>query len=329
MEIIDSSTTEVLAKAKDLVLAKGKRKKSQRGETVSLIGVDLILEGPGLDSEPYPVWDRESTDWYLRYFVEKNKKFLPEDISEANQSLTPYTYAHRSRFFDFGLGYTLAFCRAVKTLGLNLDRWQGFEDFNQFLLKVGQKIHLQNVLAVMFWWGRERLTAWTRDNQDLEALLKRSRRDTLIDVIGQIRYSPQTRRAITPSFIYPNIDLVLPAGGVPPYQNYQLLNSQSGLISIHLHRSMDLGGGAQLDFAHDLSWAKIVAETLGKFPQKIIIRVNDCHLYQSGKPAEATKIDDWLRATTDGYLPTLAATGEEMKRPEYEESIKMVWQAWR
>jgi hypothetical protein len=329
MAVVGSSVTEVLSKAKELILAKGKRKKSQRGETVSLPCVDLVLKDPESDAEPYPVWDQEATDWYLNYFVDKNNRLLPENISEAGQDLTPYTYAHRSRFFDFGLGYTLAFCRAVKALGLDLQRRKHPDEFSQFLLKVGQKLHLQNVLAVMSWWGRKRLSHWLDTPEDLEDFLDRTRQDTLLEVINQVCHSPKTRRAITPSFIYPNIDLALPAGGVPPYQNYQLLNTPEGLISIHLHRSMDLGGGIQLDFAHDVSWAKIVAENLGVFPKRIIIRVNDLHLYQTGKAAQPGNIKEWLTALTDRYPASPEGVEQEWRRPEYEESIKMVWQVWR
>lgn len=329
MTISGSTIAELLAKAKEAVLKSGVDKNGQRGQTRSLKCVDLILNEPLADPDPYPFWDQAATQWYLDRFVAKDKGYLPENLAEPGQNLFPYTYAHRSRFYDLGFGYTLGFCLAVNQTGWNLKRLTSRKNFRDFLMDVGQLAHVQNALAVMYWWGREILMVWVKNPKVIGEWLTVSRRDTLLDVIAQVRLAPETRRAITPSFIYPNIDLALPAGGIPPYQNYQLWQSESGLTSIHLHRAVDLRGGAQLDFSHDLSWGKLASAMLKKPLDQVIIRVNDLYLPTAGNPAVAEDIKTWLAAVTDGYLATQEGIAQELAKGEYKETISMVLDRWR
>lgn len=318
------NTTEVLKKLWDTINNSGTTYKGQRGLTKSIKGVTLVINNPLDESKNYPYWSKKEDDWYQNNFVRKETNLAPEE--EVSSYSTPgveyvgtlspkaiftYKYAWRSRYYDSGYGHVKAVVEILKRSTIHNLRLTK-QKLTSLLLTTYQLIHPEIMLAVLAWKGPNLINFYLKNPQVLDLELKSNRVDTLLSIIDELKHSPNSRRAIIPSFIYPKIDQSGPAGGVPVYQTYQLFinfdlkGNPKGLTSFHLHRSFDANGGLQLDINHDKNWGQIASKQLRLPLEKIVIYGNDVGIYldsDSSHITSKTNIKDWLFAVTDAYDP--------------------------
>jgi hypothetical protein len=256
------------------------------------------------------------------------KMLLKEGIKAQSQRGTtfPYKYAHRGRYFDNGWGYVLAVCESINSVGGNLGtHLKNKKNFIKWLEEIGEFVHIQTVLSVLSWCGeRKNLSFWLKNNQLLKSIIISSRIDPLEKIIKEVKNTPETRRAITPSFMYTSDYLLDPMMGVPPYQNFQLLpgKSSDSLSSLHWHRSLDASGGAQLDFNHDFEWLSMACSKTKRKMGSISIITGNLHLYL---PEETDNVKDWLVRVTDGYISGSGSTRELLKKEVYVKNVERVF----
>ncbi len=296
---------DILAQAREHVLRHGRPRFSPRGQTFSTIGVELVWEQPADSDAVYWGWDKVDTGYYYHSFVEKRPGNLPERLAAPGETLFPYTYAARSRYWDGGWGYVQAVVDATRALEVKLPATLKSEDaFRAYLARAGELVHLQPLLSVWDWLGADRMQAFLDDPGSLVGLLAASRIDQLETIIKEIERVPLSRRAVTASFVYPVLDQrLVPLQSVPPYQHFQLLPSAADepLSSFHVHRSLDASDGVQLDFYHDLRWLGEACQRLKRSPGTITIVAGDFHVYISSIDAGSHDIHDWLARVTDAY----------------------------
>jgi hypothetical protein len=304
------SLRDLLRDAKTAVMENGIRIVSQKGQTKSISGVTLVWQNPKMDKDSYFYWDKASDDWYQRVFVDKRKENRPEEIGARGCILFPYRYSQRSRFYDTGIGYLLALVNSMKILGTSPSKAiKSFGFFSEFLSEVGELVHLQTVLASLRWLGRRRLEKYFRDVTELKNELDMTRSDTLARVTEEARINPFSRRLVTPSFVYGAIDQGLDSiVDVPCYQFFQVLPAtyDRPVSSVHFHRSLNVGGGAQLDFHHDYDWLTYITGKTGRKMGDITMMVGDMHVYEDTEGSDEnlsgkTDIQKWLMSSTGGY----------------------------
>lgn len=255
----NTDLSALLSEARECVLRTGSAQTSPRGQTFSVKGVQLVWERPGDTEDTYPWWDKASDDYYQAIFVEKRAPNAPERLLAAGDIAFPYTYAARSRYWDNGWGYVLAVMTATRTLGVTTSMaLESFDAFIAYLEAAGELVHLQPLLAVWDWLDERQLAQLLARPEWVQTFVVRSRIDQLERIIQEIEREASSRRAMTASFIYPEIDQRLDQLlSVPPYQSFQILPAMTRsdpLHSLHLHRSLDASEGVQLDFRHDLRW---------------------------------------------------------------------------
>ncbi len=304
----DTDLSALLGEARECVLRTGTAQTSSRGQTFSLKGVQLVWERPRDTEDTYPGWEKASDDYYQSIFVEKSGKNAPEQLLAAGEIAFPYTYAARSRYWDNGWGYVLAVISATRALGVTASRaLESFDAFNAYLEEAGEFIHLQPLLAVWDWLGKKHVDRLLAMPESLQGFVDRSRIDQLERIIQEIEREVGSRRAITASFVYPEIDHRLDQIlSVPPYQSFQILPAMTKsepLHSLHLHRSLDASEGVQLDFHHDLRWLQYASSCLGRSIGTISIVAGDFHVYLdlSGESHRSATLEEWLLHVTDGY----------------------------
>jgi hypothetical protein len=319
----------ILAQAREYVLHHGRPRLSPRGQTFSTAGIELIWEQPADTEAVYWGWDQVDTQYYYRSFVEKRPGNLPERLAAPGETLFPYTYAARSRFWDGGWGYVRAVVEATRALDVKLPSiLASSAAFRAYLEAAGERVHLQPLLAVWDWLGAARLQSFLDAPETLAGLLEHSRLDQLEIVIREIERVPLSRRAITASFVYPTLDhRFSPLQSVPPYQHFQLLPSAADepLSSFHIHRSLDASDGVQLDFYHDLRWLSEACQRLGRAPGAITVVASDFHVYISSIDAESHDIQDWLARVTDAYPAGQGQAKEWLARPPYCQYYEQVY----
>ncbi len=270
------------------------------------------------DKDRYPYWSKEEDNWYQNIFVRKETNLPPEELPAKEGYLYPYVYAHRSRYHDDGYGYLAA---VIKLMGqLNAD-FSTKEGFLQFLQEAARKLHIETILGVLKWQGP--MIEYYLDNKFLlRKQLSAHRKDTLQLTIDELKSGMESSRAVTQNFVYDSIDKwgVLGSGGVPPYQNYQLFVDGDGIVSVHLHRSLDVMGGVQLDLNHDIDWGLIASNELALPLKKVIIVASHLHRYIDGAHLDSkTNIKDWLAKVTYGYNVNTVNVDELLER--YEKKI--------
>lgn len=326
-----ASTTKVLKSVWNLIHKYGGSYRSQRGLVKALKGVVLVINNPLDESENYPYWNQKEDNWYQDNFVRKETNHPPE-ILIPGEDIYTYRYAERSRYFDGGLGYIKGVIDLFRSLGINKIDFQDKSELVDLLYRTYKYYHPERVLAVLAWKRQELLNFYLHNPRILDLELQSNRRDTLLSVIEEIKQNPNSRRAITPSFIYEHIDHSGAAGGIPVYQNYQLyvnFNPQGepeGLISLHLHRAMDAVGGTQLDISHDREWGQIASNTLGLPLQKIVIYSNDLYHYVAENGVNnhltsKTDVRSWLFAVTDSYDPKTEDIEKRIASEVYQTKI--------
>lgn len=314
-ELKGATLKELLAQAHDHVINHGVKRESSRGTTFSVSALTLVWEKPSNSEENHWSWTPAETDFYQRVFVEANPGNQPERLAENGDFLFPYTYAARSRFWDGGWGTILAVINAIQQTGGDVSKiLESNKTFLQHIAEVGEIVHIQVIMAVWNWLGRKGVSRMLEDPSLVESFLRRSRVDQLERVITEIGDNPASRRAVTVSFVYPDLDQRLrPLLGIPPYQFFQLLPGEAGepLHSFHVHRSLDAGQGVQLDFLHDYHWLAKAAGEVNRPMGTITITAGDFHVYLPSEKAPAVdKIENWLMGVTDGYR---AGTGQAAK----------------
>ena len=333
--IIESdSLADLITKSKNQLLKFGNKSTSQRGQTWSLNNILLVWRKPEIDETRFNFWSQKDDLWYQKNFVGKKGENKPENLALKGELLFPYKYAHRSRFYDSGLGYGLAVIRAYSKVGKNFNLiLKKRTDFEGWLSEMGKFVHLQTIMSVLLWWGKDGFEFWSKNEKFLEGFIKRSRIDTLDKVVNEVSETSLTRRAIIPSFMYTGDYLLHPMMGVPPYQNFQLLPTESNepLSSLHWHRSLDTSGGAQLDFNHDYSWLVYACEKTRRPMGSITILAGNLHLYsarEDGKSEgvlENDSIKKRLCMWTDGYESGKGLPGELLKNENYSKNADRVF----
>lgn len=331
-----ASLDELLAQARARVLRDGEAHRTQRGATRSLNGVTLTWLDPERDHSPRGQWQRADVDWYLDTFVAPRPENDPTRPAVPGALLFPYTYAARTRFWDGGWGYLVALATAMRTEGVALGRVvRSRAAFDRLLDALGERLHLQTVLSLCALYPPPLLRRWLRDPAALGAIATRWRRDTLAAAIQDVAETPHTRRALVASLCYPQLeDQLEPRMGLPPYQLFQFLPGEAGdpIHSIHVHRSLDVGGGAPLDFCHDLAWLREASARLGRAVGHITVVAHNLHAYvpegDAETPGEPETIQQWLCRVTDGYVAGTGMPAALRAQPAYHANIERVWALW-
>lgn len=334
--LASKSLQELLERARTLIQEQGSMHETQRGRTYSLNNVMLTWEKPAEDATSYWYWDEEADEWYQKYFVERADVNDPAVLPAAGDPLYSYRYAHRSRFWDGGWGYVVAVLRALAKEGVQ-ELPESPAELKTVIARAAQHVHVQAVMAALLWVGRSHMHALLADPGRAEEMLGRMRMDTLQNAVEEIKANPGSRRAVTVSFVYPAIDFALkPAMSVPPYQFFQLLPADkpdAELASSHVHRSLDVAGGAQLDFHHDLAWLSEAAAATGRPVGDITVIAHNLHLYVAGAESnghltEKTTIQEWLNAVVDGYPAGSPEARALLEKDVYTENIARLLKAW-
>ncbi len=321
---------ELLAEAHEYVVKHGALRESARGKTYSIGTLTLVWQNPSNAEENHWSWPLEAARLYQQIFVEGEVQNQPERLAARGDYLFPYTYAARSRFWDGGWGSALAVIRATQQVtGHGLDILQNEEAFLRYLPDAGELVHLQVVLEVWQWLGRKLMGAFLNDPSLVESFLARTRVDQLKRIIDEIRENPSSRRAVTASFVYPDLDQrVQPLMGIPPYQFFQLLPGEPGepLNSFHVHRSLDAGQGVQLDFLHDYYWLAEAAQKTGRPLGTVTITAGDFHVYLPSEKAPAVdKIEKWLMSVTDGYQAGAGIPATWLQKEAYRQNAHRIF----
>ncbi len=316
-----TTITQAIEKARIELLQKGTVIPSPHGGNRRVL-YGYVLEIDEFTEERYPYWNKEEDEWYQNIFVRKETTKPPEE--KQGQLIFPYTYSHRARYHDNGLGYLGAILNQRNSLGL---RSILIKDILEELGSIAHSVHIENVLALLS--TQERINEYQRHanyfrSGSIKQAIKATRVDLLEQAIQELQHDPNSSRATTGSLIYQHLDFALgKAGGIPPYQNYQLFIEQGKLISIHQHRSLDINGGVQLDFNHDIDWGMHASQKLGIPLGRIIIIANNLHAYEGDKHLDKkTTIKDWLLKVTYGYDTTQTSPQEIIQK--YQKQIQQV-----
>lgn len=317
LTINGNSPREVIDKAREKVQAEGQIYQSVFSEVKSIKALTLVINNP-LECDHkdlYPYWTKEEDHYYQHKFVSKDGNEPGSHVYDPNENnyLEQFRYNQRSRWYDSGWGFVKATCAVLKKLGIEELNIKSKEELNELFLKVYKYMHITNFINVLGWQGIDNVNFYLKNPEILERILKTNQTDTLLNVISEIKKAPNSRRAITPSFLYGNFDSFGVTAALPVYQNYQLFcefdqnNEPSGLVSIHQHRAIDANGGVQLDINHDLAWGKLASEETNLPLSKVIITVNDYWLASEKDKdgnkdiTQKTNVKDWLLAVTYGY----------------------------
>ena len=208
--------------------------------------------------------------------------------------------------------------------------------FEEALATLGERLHLQTVLSLLALYPPTLLAHWQEHPDLLAETLSHWRRDILADAIADIAATPASRRAVVSSLTYPHLeDQLQPRMGMPPYQLFQFLPGEGDipLNSIHVHRSLDVDGGAPLDFYHDLAWLREAGERTGRPVGQITVVAHNLHMYErplaSGADAPKESIEQWLCRVTDGYHAGRGTPRELLARDDYRANVERVWSRWR
>jgi hypothetical protein len=340
LSLASSSLVELLAQARGAMLATGARHETQRGATRSLNGVALTWTDPEHDTTDGLEWTADEVAWYLRIFVEKRQENDPARLATDGALVFPYTYAARSRYWDGGWGYLTALQEAIGAEGLTLEGMRvSREMFEESLATLGERLHLQTVLSLLALYPPTLLAHWQEHPDLLAETLERWRSDILADAIADIAATPASRRAVVSSLTYPHLeDQFQLRMGMPPYQLFQFLPGEGDmpLSSIHVHRSLDVDGGAPLDFYHDLAWLREAGGQTGRPVGQITVIAHNLHVYERKEATGTTNagtsketIEQWLCRVTDGYHSGRGTPRELRAREDYRANVESVWARWR
>jgi hypothetical protein len=336
LSVADTTLAGLFARARSALLTHGERHETPRGPARSLGGVVLTWTAPERDATEPPRWTRAEIGWYLDTFVHDRPANDPARPAQTGSLVFPYTYAARAAFWDGGWGYLSTLVEAMRAAGKTVeDACASRAVFEDVLAAMGERLHLQTVLALCALHPPDAMRRWLAGPQQVESLLRAHRHNLLARAIEDIRETPASRRAIVSALSYPQLDDALsPRMGIPPYQLFQYLPGEAGgpLSSIHVHRSLDLDGGAPLDFHHDLHWLRAGGDATGRPLGDITVVAHNLHMYERPDEAaggERESIREWLCRVTDGYESGRGTSRELLARRDYADNVARIWRRWQ
>lgn len=328
------SLEDLFTRARHALLHTGALHETPRGATRSLNGVVLTWQRPEADTTPLRQWSPDEIQWYLDVFVAKRAENDPARVAQPSALVFPYTYAARARFWDGGWGYLQALVTAMRAADLSPD---DLANSRQRLLKalatLGERMHLQTILSFCALYPPAALRRWFEAPELVNDLARQWRRDLLQGALDDIAATPTSRRAVVSSLCYPQLeDQLTPRMGMPPYQLFQYLPGEvdSPISSIHVHRSLDLDGGAPLDFFHDLAWLREASAHTGRPVGDITVVAHNLHMYlrkTSGgeTPGAPEGVEAWLCRVTDGYRVGAGTPTRLLRQPAYQANVDHIW----
>jgi len=328
------SLEDLFDRARSALLRRGALHETPRGFTRSLNGVALTWVAPERDATAVRQWTSDEIQWYLDTFVAKRPENDPSHPAAPGALVFPYTYAARARFWDGGWGYVAALAEATRETGATVEAAAASRAaFEEFLAAMGERLHLQTALSLCALYPPTLLRRWLAEPGPLAETLGGWRRDLLECAMDDIAETPGSRRAVVASLCYPQLeDQLRPRMGMPPYQLFQFLPGEAGgpLSSIHVHRSLDLDGGAPLDFAHDLAWLRESGARTGRPVGDITIVAHNLHAYVRAEAEGGREsVGGWLCRVTDGYATGEGTPRALLARPAYAANVARIWARWR
>lgn len=340
------SLSDLLGRARQLLRDAGTQHATQRGVTRSANRVVLTWKEPHVRDKNAPGssdgvrWSREDIEWYLRVFVERNEETDPLREVERGALLFPYTYAARARYWDAGWAAFYRVVSTLTTLDVSLEEAAASrEAFGEMVAGLAERVHLQTVLSLLALYPPSTLRTYLEHPELALATAHAWRRDMLEAAIADVGSNPHSRRAVVGAFSYPHLEEALrPQMGKPPYQLFQLLpdDADTPLSSIHEHRSLDVHGGAPLDFYHDLAWLSEACQALGREPGDITVVAHNLHEYESLDANEVSiarhdgsAIERWLCQVTDGYRSGLGIPKLLLDEADYAANVGRIYARWR
>jgi thymidylate synthase-like protein len=334
ISLADTTLEALFDRARSALLRRGALHETPRGFTRSLNGVALTWVAPERDTTPLRQWTPEEIQWYLDSFVAKRPENDPAQPASPGALVFPYTYAARSRFWDGGWGYLAALAEALRAAGATVEEATASRTaFDAYFAAMGERLHLQTALSLCALYPPAQLRRWLAAPDLLAQTLRAWRRDLLDHAIEDIAETPESRRAVVASLCYPQLeDQLRPRMGMPPYQLFQFLPGEANgpLSSIHVHRSLDVDGGAPLDFHHDLAWLREASARTGRPVGDITVIVHNLHAYIREETDGAREsIGAWLCRVTDGYTTGEGTPRAQLARPAYAANIERIWARWQ
>ncbi len=333
------SLADLLAEARHLTRTRGQRHATQRGATYSANRVALTWLAPQSTGEAGLPWRQGDVRWYLDIFVEKHERSDPLWKPPAGSLLFPYTYAARARFWDAGWAHLQRLLEGITAHDFSLAQAaRSSTYFTEMVLRLADRLHVQTVLSLMSLFPPPLLAHYLAHPEVARGQAAAWRRDLLAGAIADVAALPQSRRAVVGPLTYPQLEGQLqPQMALPPYQLFQLLPAEPAapLSSIHEHRSLDVVGGAQLDFAHDLAWLNEAALQVGRSAGDITIVAHNLHEYEdlaradepSAAPMES-EIERWLCRVTDGYRSEAGVPARLLRQPAYASNAERIARQW-
>lgn len=330
------SLADLLAQARQFLAEHADQHATQRGQTRSANNVLLTWQAPHMLDTPGLRWSPAEAQWYLHSFVEKHAGTDPLTATSSGQLLFPYTYAARTRFWDAGWAHLSALVSAMRQQAITLARLsQSQPYFQEALALLGEHLHLQTVLSLLALYPPPLLAQLVEQPDLVQAMARAWRSDVFESAVADLASNPHSRRAVVSSFGYPHLeDKLSPQMSKPPYQLFQLLpaDGDAPLSSIHEHRSLDVVGGAQLDFLHDLGWLTEASRVLHRPLGDISIVAHNLHEYQSLLPAEmgepdasTAEVEQWLCSVTDGYHAGRGVPQALLKQTAYASNAERIY----
>lgn len=335
--IASCSLAELLSQARYFLAEHAHEHFTQRGTTRSANNILLIWRSPQIHDEPGLRWEQEEANWYLHTFVDKHADNDPLNTDSASKLLFPYTYAARSRFWDAGWAHLFVLVSAIRHHKITLAKaYQTKQYFLDMLAILGEHLHLQTALSFLALYPPPILSHYAQSPDLVQAIAKAWRCDPLDSAIDDLASNPHSRRAVVGSFCYPHLEEKLrPQMSKPPYQLFQFLpdNADEPLSSIHEHRSLDVVGGAQLDFLHDLTWLIKASRKLSRPIGDITIIAHNLHEYhslfqvqESAQLYSESEVEKWLCSVTDGYKAGRGVPKLLLKQSPYATNAERIYQ---
>lgn len=346
-DIGSPNLSDLLEEARARLAGAAQQHSTQRGATQAVNKVALTWQAPhalGAGQLPWSAaatsWyltaftelnSTEETGWYLTQFVDKRPENDPAQLPQANELLFPYTYAARTRFWDGGWGYLTTLLRALREVPVTLTTAQADRSsFLDLVAQLGEFVHVQTVLSLFALYPPPALAPYRKNPRLALSNAANWRTDQFEQAIADIGANPHSRRAVVGPLNYPHLERQLvPQMGKPPYQLFQFLPgaATAPLSTIHEHRSLDLVGGAQLDFMHDLRWLGEACHALNRAPGDITIVAHNLHEYAA--PPVGETIEQWLCRVTDGYRSGQGIPRQLLAQPNYAANARRIWEQWQ
>jgi hypothetical protein len=330
---------DLLAEAREALAEQAHQHATQRGATRSVNGVALTWQAPHLLGEGLP-WSAHDAAWYLGTFLEPSPHTDPLIERTPGALLFPYTYAARTRFWDAGWAHVAMLATLLRLHDVHIEQaCRSRPYFLQMVTLLAEHLHLQIVLSLLALFPPVQLARY-RDEPELARTLAHAwRRDTLASAIADIAANPHSRRAVVSALSYPHLEEALqPRMALPPYQLFQLLpdDSEAPISSVHEHRSLDVVGGAQLDFLHDRAWLALAGGELGRPAGDITVIAHNLHEYAEPAASDGDAdgsvvppIERWLCRVTDGYRSERGVPRELIQQGAYAANIERVFAQWQ